>query len=290
MNYQSSIINHQPSVWVHTLVKNEEKWLWYSVTSVIDYVDRLLLWDTGSTDGSIEIEEKLVKKYPEKIFFKTRPQKTAEDFAQVRQEMFEETKSDWFIMLDADEIWWEDSIQKLILEIKNAEKSTESIVVPTINLVGDIFHYQEKEAGRYRFGNKVGHYNLRAVKRSIPGLHSQGSHGVWGWADEKGKMIQDRGSDKVHFLEAPYLHTTFLSRGGKRLNDLEVAKRAKKLKYEIGKEFPLDFYYPEVFFRTKPEIVKSPWETMDFKFKFISYLETPLRKIKRRIWWGRAGY
>ena len=62
--------------------------------------------------------------------------------------------------------------------------------MPTFNLVGDIFHYQEEAAGKYRFGDLKGHYNLRAVKRDIPGLHSEGSHGVWGWADQDNKQIQ----------------------------------------------------------------------------------------------------
>ncbi|KKR53922.1 MAG: Glycosyl transferase family 2 [Candidatus Woesebacteria bacterium GW2011_GWD2_40_19] len=67
-------------VWAHTLVKNEEKWLWYSVTSVIDHVDKLLLWDTGSTDKSIEIEKELEKKYPGKIELKQRKITSPSDF------------------------------------------------------------------------------------------------------------------------------------------------------------------------------------------------------------------
>ena len=63
-------MNHKSTLWAHTMVKNEARWLWYSVNSVIDHVDKLLLWDTGSTDGSIEIEKELVRKYPNKIVFK----------------------------------------------------------------------------------------------------------------------------------------------------------------------------------------------------------------------------
>ncbi len=277
-------------IWAHTLVKNEARRLWYSVSSVINHVDKLLLWDAGSTDGSIEIEKELAKKYPDKIIFKSRLQKTAEEFTGVRQEMLDETESDWFLMLDADEIWFEDSIKKVIGTIKNEGESIESVVVQTINLVGDIFHFQEEAAGRYKFGDKVGHYNLRAIKRNIPGLHSKGAHGVWGWADGDGKMIQDRDSDKLKFVDVPYLHATFLPRGGERSNDLEVIKRAKKLKYEIGKPFPLDYYYPEVFFENKPDFISSPWEAMSGYFETRAFFETPLRKIKRRLWKGQVGY
>lgn len=277
-------------IWAHTMVKNESRWLWYSVTSVADYVDKILLWDTGSTDGTLEICKALSEKYGNKIIFKQRPQESTAEFTDVRQEMLNETKSDWFLMVDGDEIWWKESIEKLTSEIRQKGKSTESIYVPTLNLVGDIYHYQDQSSGRYRFGEKVGHYNLRAINRNIPGIHSYGAHGVWGWVDRDGKMIQDRGSNKVVFVDAPYLHATFIPRGKNLSFDKEVVKRSKKLKYEIGRNFPLDFFYPESFFEEKPSFVQSPWQTMSESFKTRALIETPLRKIKRRFWKGPAGY
>ncbi|MGA3291931.1 MAG: glycosyltransferase [Candidatus Microgenomates bacterium] len=278
------------NIWAQTLVKNEERWLWYSVASVVDHVDKVLLWDTGSTDESLEIEKELIRKFPEKIELKERKISGGDEFTEVRQEMLDVTKSDWFIVVDGDEIWYEDSVKKVIETINREGQNIESIVVPTLNLVGDIFHYQEKSAGRYKFGNNVGHYNLRAVRRNIPGLHSEGVHGVWGWADSKNRMIQDRNLEKVKFVDAPYLHTTFLPRGGEKINDREVIKRSKKLKYEFGISFPLDFYYPEAFFREKPEALISPWSTISIGFKFGAFFETPLRKLKRKVWWGKEGY
>ena len=277
------------TVWAHTLVKNEERWLWYSVTSVVPYVDKVLLWDTGSTDGSLEIEKELLKRYPNKIILKSRPQKTADEFTEVRQEMLDATNSDWILMLDADEVWYQDSIKKVIELINSEGNSLESIVVPTINMVGDMFHKQEDKAGRYKLAGRVGHLNLRELRRNIPGLHSQGRHGVWGWADEDGKMIQERNQDKVKFIDAPYIHTTFLQRGGEG-KDKTVIKRKKKLKYEIGDSLPLNFYYPESLFASRPSFVNSPWNVMTDSFKFRAFFETPLRKLKRRILWGKEGY
>jgi glycosyltransferase involved in cell wall biosynthesis len=276
--------------WAHTLVKNEARWLWYAVSSVVKRVDKILLWDTGSTDGSCEIEKELEKKYPGKIIVRERRQETAEDFTKVRQEMLDATKSDWFLMLDGDEIWFEDSIRNVTETIKREKNEIESVVVPTINLVGDIFHFQEESAGRYRFGDRIGHYNLRAVNRNIPGLHSQGEHGIWGWADGEGRMIQDRDPGKIKFVNAQYLHTTFLHRGGLIGKDREVIKRSKKLKYELGKNFPVDYYYPEVFFSDRPDFIQSPWSTMSVPFGFRAFFETPLRKIKRKFLWGKTGY
>ena len=272
----------------HVLVKNEEKFIWYSVSSIVDSVDKVFLWDTGSTDKSIEIEKELVRKYPGKVIFKKTPVKDFDEES-IRQQMLDQTLADWFIVLDADEIWWEDSIKKVVDLIQKKGDELESIVVPAILPVGDMFHRQEEKAGRYRLGGRVGHYNLRAINRNISGLYSSGAHGVWGWVDGDGKMIQDRDSAKIGYVDAPYLHVTHLERAGDG-KDSDVIKRKMKLKYEIGKPFPKDFYYPEVFFRNRPSIVESPWEVMNPKFKLVSYLETPLRKIKRRVWWGKTGY
>lgn len=273
------------SIWVHCMVKNEDRWLWFAVKSVIDHVDKILLWDTGSSDGSLEIETELMKRYPNKIILNNTTIETAQEFTNVRQEMLDITKSDWFLMLDGDEIWYESSIRKLILEINNISSGVESFVVPTVNLVGDIFHYQDSSAGRYNFGDLSGHYNLRAIKRNIPGLKSLGKHGVWGWVDNEDNMIQDRNT--FQFIDAPYLHATNIQRSPV---DSQVIKRVKKLKYEIGIEFPLDHYYPEVLFKDHPEIVQSPWRNTSNIYKFRALIETPIRKIKRKIIKGRVGY
>lgn len=269
------------------MVKNEAKWLWYSVTSVINYVDKVLLWDTGSTDNSRKIEIELKKQYPDKVILNYREQNSPEDFTNVRQEMLDNTKSDWFLMIDGDEIWWEDSIAKVTEVIKSnrSNNGIESIVVPTINLVGDIYHYQDKSSGMYKFGSLEGHYNLRAINRSIPGLHSQGIHGVWGWADGENKMIQDRKTYK--FIDAPYLHATNIQRSQK---DNEVIKRNKKIKYELGVDFPKDYFYPEAFFKNRSDFVESPWQVSSDGFKVRALIETPFRKLKRKLGFRRVGY
>ncbi|WKZ25969.1 MAG: glycosyltransferase [bacterium] len=278
----------------HTLFKNEERWLWFSVTSVVDYVDKLLLWDTGSTDRSWDVAMTIKEKYGKKIDLRRYGEVTPETFPEVRQAMLDATDSDWFIVVDGDEIWWQESITKVIKTIQKAGPKTESIVVPTMNMVGDIYHRQPKNAGKYKFGKYKGHYNLRAIKRSISGLHSVGEHGVWGWADGDGNQIQDRISSQnrntFKFVDAPYMHTTFLPRGESREDDKKVPKRFKKLKYEIGQKLPNDFYFPEVFFKDKPSFVPSPWKPMATAYKLRAIVETPIKKFKRRFKNEKVGY
>jgi glycosyltransferase involved in cell wall biosynthesis len=276
-------------IWAHTLVQNEGRWLWFSVTSVIDHIDRMLLWDYGSSDNTREIIKALKAKYGDKIISSREPGLTAEEFPLARQKMLDATKADWVLMLDGDEMWWKDSIIKVVSEIRQ-NPNLESIVVPTYNLVGDIFHYQEEEAGRYHFLEKTGHFNLRAINTKIPGLRSEGIHGLWGWVDNEGKMIQDRSVDKLRFVDAPYLHASFLKRSSSNSGDYQVAKRAKKLKYEFGLEFPPDFYYPESLFSERPAYIESPWSKMNFNYRVRAIVETPLRKLNRKFLKNKVGY
>lgn len=268
----------------HTLVKNEDRFVWYSIMSVINYVDEYIIWDTGSTDETIQIIESI---HDPKIKFKRIKTGSVFEEDKVRQEMLDETKTDWFITVDGDEIWWDRSISKLRRFISKFGDKCDCLVVPTVNLVGDIYHYQEEKAGNYNLAGKVGHYNLRAVNRKIPGLHSINPHGLWGYADESGVLIQDRSKERIKFLDAAYLHASFL----KRSNSMdEVYKRGQKLKHEIGISFPLNYYYPEVFFRPRPDIVPNVWEKMDFNFWLQSVFETPLRRGKRRYLPKKIGY
>ena len=156
--------------------------------------------------------------------------------------------------------------------------------------MGDIFHYQDESAGNYEIDGRVGNITIRAINRKIPGLHIDKPHGTQGFYDENNIPIQDRESAKRTFLDVRYLHFTHLIRSQSREADVGVQKRGLKLKYELGKKFPLDFYYPEVFFRDKPDIIFSPWETMDRNFYLKSFFETPLRKAKRKFIKSKSGY
>src|SRR3990172_1529850 len=146
--------------------------------------------------------------------------------------MLDETKADWFLVVDGNEIWWEESIRRVTETIRNEGNSLESIVVPTINVVGDIFHHLPENHGKYRLAGRKGHLALRAINRKIPGLASLNPHGTWGWVDENSEMIQDRNKLKIKFIDAPYIHTTHLPRAGNKEKELDVFKRGKKLKYD----------------------------------------------------------
>ncbi len=277
-------------IWGHTLVKNEEKYVWFAVMSVINYVDKIMLWDTGSTDNTYKILTKIKNLYPSKVELKQVGEANPEKYTGIRQKMLEETKADWVFIVDGDEVWWDSSISELINTINKNEK-IESIVTRYYNLVGDIYHYQEEHAGMYQIDNHKGHLTIRAMSMRVPGLHLEKPHGTQGFFDKTGVLIQNRSIDRRLYIEKPgYMHFTNLPRSRSRAEDLQVPKRGQKLKYEIGTPFPLDFYYPEVFFKPKHDLVTSPWVNMDSNFKQRAQMQTPFRKLKRRIIHNKVGY
>jgi glycosyltransferase involved in cell wall biosynthesis len=271
------------SIWAHTLVKNEEKYVWFSVVSVIDHVEKVLIYDTGSTDGTVEIVKEIKKLYPGKVVFKQVGDVDIDEFTKVRQQMLDQTNSDWFLIVDGDEVWWERMIAHLVDVINTRGNSLDTIITPYVNMVGDIFHHQDKSAGMYRFDNRKGFYNLRATNRKIPGLNVKKPHGQQGYYDGGGNLIQDRQKKRRLYLkDLCYLHFTNIQRSESRSKDLEVPKREIKLKHEIGKSFPRDFYYPEVFFSPRPSIVPSPWNHASLRLNLTSSLLAPMRLLKRK--------
>jgi hypothetical protein len=278
------------NICAHTLVKNEEKYIWYSIMSVIDYVDKIMVWDTGSGDRTIELVKDIKKKFKDKVELETFGEVTPEKFTLLRQKMLDRTKSDWVMLLDGDEVWWDESINKVTKFIKKKGSNYDTIVTPYLNVVGDIYHFQEEKAGMYKIDGRKGHLTVRFMNMGIPGLHVSKPMGQQGYFDEDGKLIQERDKKKRRFMDKSYMHFTNVPRSSGRDMDLKVPKRKMKLKYEIGHASPYDFYYPEVFFKKRPSNVPSVWTKMQSQFRLKSLGLTLPRKVKRRVYQGKSGY
>lgn len=259
-------------IWVNTIVHNEENFIWFAIMSVVDHVDKVLIYDTGSTDKTVEIIKDIQKLKGDKIEFKEIGEVDKEEFTKARQEMLEHSDSDWILIVDGDEIWWEQSLKKVVDKIQKEGQKTEGIVVPMVVPVGDIYHLQEENAGQYSLLGRSGHLSLRVLSKKIQGLHVGRPYGKEGYFDGDNRLIQER--KEIIFLDAPYLHLTHLKRSSRK-ND--------KFKYELGKKVGKDFKFPEVLSKLTPKIVPSPWEKRSKLFWIISLPLTPLRKIKRRL-------
>lgn len=259
------------NITAHCLVKNEENFIWYAVNSVINHVDKILLCDTGSSDRTVKIIKSI--KNP-KIEFEEKGEVGPGELVKLREEMLNKTSGGWILILDGDEVWWDGAILNLVNAIKENGKKVDLIVNPVYMLIGDIFHYQEERAGRYQIGKRSGHLNIRAISTRIPSLHLEGIYPNEAYVDERNIKIQDFSENRILFLQDKYLHASHLVRSSQREN---------KLKHELGIPFPFDFYYPEVFFKPRPDIVPSSWIKRSNNYILKSGLVTPLKKIKRRV-------
>lgn len=81
---------------VSMIVKNEERYLPQCLESIKDFVDEIIITDTGSVDSSKEI----CKKYTDKVF----DYKWDDSFANARNNSLRKCTGDWIISLDADEV------------------------------------------------------------------------------------------------------------------------------------------------------------------------------------------
>lgn len=262
------------TIWANTIVHNEENFVWFALMSVVDYVDKMLVWDTGSTDKTVEIVKEMQKKYPNKIDFKEVGKTDRLQYTKMRQAMLDRSNCDWILVLDGDEIWWNESLKKIAGEIIGYKTETEGIVVPMVVPVGDIYHFQDESAGRYKIKGRKGNFTLRVMSKKIPGLHVDLPYGRESYFDGDNVLVQER--ENLTFIDAPFLHVTHLKRSaGGRGDD--------KFKFEIGKPFPRGFKYPEVFYAPRPDIVPDPWRKISPLDFVVASLLTPLRKIKRSL-------
>ncbi len=270
-------------IWAHSLIKNEEKWIWYALNSVLPFVDKILVWDTGSTDNTVKIVKAIKSN---KIEFKQLGEVRQDEFGKIRNKMIKKTNSDWILILDGDEVWPKASFLKLKQQVKKAPKSINTFCVQPINFVGDIrFIHPEVFEKPTPLGPKgfKGFYSNRIFRSDIKGLKAKGLYGKEGFYAQNNKtLIEDK--KRTRFLQDVYYwHMSYLPRSSSRAKDKEVLMRSGKRKYEIGIKRPARIKIPEVFYQKRPGFVPSPFYYMDKASGFRSFLQTPFKKIKRKL-------
>lgn len=253
---------------VHTIIKNEEQWVWYAIKSVLQYVDQVLIYDTGSTDRTREIINKIKDK---KMIVKKKYALTKQQITELRNEQIRETQTNWFMLLDGDEVWPTNTILELVERTRKAPAELFGMVTRAVIPIGDLFHYQPEEAGRYSLLGKAGHMNIRAY-RALPGYRWSGKYPNEAYISTNGVALQEQDENLV-MMNQPYWHMTHLVRSSVDVHH--------KRKLEIGVK--RNIRLPEVFYLTRPTIVPSPWVFFSSQQKAIAQLITPLLHLKRKV-------
>lgn len=268
---------------VHCLVANEERFVWYAINSVLPFANKIMVWDTGSSDNTVKIIKAINSP---KIELKELGLVDAQSHTIFRDKMLQETnkeKYDWLLILDGDEIWTSGMLKKMIGEAEKYQPA--AVVVRTVNFVGDIYHKEPDSAGHYRFADRVGHYNLRLINLKLPNLHVSGPHGQQGYYSNK-TLLQNLPVGKLLILDdVYYLHATHLERSP---FDKLTLKRAFKRKFELGEKMDRG-HLPKIFF-DHPRHVIDVTKPMDFFTFGKCLLYTIPRRIKRRLFPPKHGY
>ncbi|MCL1986794.1 MAG: glycosyltransferase [Firmicutes bacterium] len=117
------------------IMKNEERFLRDCLTAIkpiLDNVDsELVICDTGSTDNSIAIAKEFTKNVFEIEW--------RDDFGWARQQGFERAKGEWFLVLDADEIF--ENVQNIVDFFNSGEYKNYGTA--TVKIV-EVFHEQNQ--------------------------------------------------------------------------------------------------------------------------------------------------
>lgn len=266
------------SITGHMVVKNEDRWIWFAIMSVIDYLDRLIIYDTGSIDhtNDIIVELLLNEKYRKKITYENIGKVSPENFYKVRQKQIDNTDTDYFMVVDGDEVWYKDGLCELDKIL--SERRPHLVATRFINCCGDAFHYRFDNRETYCINGIVGSITIRVYSMQIPGIACGGIYGVEGYINNDGIAVQEAGYT-TEIQKEKYLHMSLLNRSSAQKGDFSIAYRRAKLHATWDAKFDCNFKYPEVFYtRQLPKYVKSPFKK-DFNIIHLAY--NAVHRLKR---------
>lgn len=250
----------------HMIVKNEEQWIWYAIQSVLPFVERMIIYDTGSIDATVAIVRRIVDK---RISFQEKGAVSTQEMTYLRNQQIAETTTPWFMLIDGDEVWSRSGMDEIKTTIENSSSQITAFVHPCFVLLGDVYHHQSERAGKYHIAGHRGHFNIRVLrKRNNYKWH--GAYPLEAYCDERQRLVQEK-VNELAFMTTPYWHMTKLFRSRKRVGP----------KLEIGQKN--DMQLPEVFNMSRPEIVASPMVKFSQIQNALAHIMTPLLSIKRLL-------
>ena len=151
-NNINSMKDDLPTISLCMIVKNEEEFLEKCLSSIKDYVDELIIVDTGSTDSTIEI----AKRFTDKVYF--HPWENS--FSKARNQALQYATGEWVFQIDGDEELMKGSGEKL---------------KPTIRRVKDADLILIKIHSPYANGRMKSVHNFERLFRNNGKIHYEGS-------------------------------------------------------------------------------------------------------------------
>jgi glycosyltransferase involved in cell wall biosynthesis len=229
----------EPSISCCMIVKNEEAFLGQCLESVKDFVDEIVIVDTGSTDGTVDI----ARQYTDKVYF--HPWEGS--FSKARNRASSYALGDWIFVIDGDEELVQGSGEKLREAARNAGDA-DAILVNTISTYSNGAKRARHNSERLFRNNGVicyeGIVHNRVVgARSIKVSRIEVMHYGYDLDEKKAheKFLRTTGLLKKQIAENPgdpmphhYLGVSYLSRGmdkeaaAESVNAVELAEQKRE--------------------------------------------------------------
>ncbi len=209
---------HEPTISCCMIVKNEEVFLEKCLRSVKDYVDELIIVDTGSTDKTVDI----ARTFTDKVYF--HPWEGS--FSKARNQALQYATGDWIFQIDGDEELVPGSGEKIRQAVREAG-SADAIFVNIISTYSGGRKKARHNFERLFRNNGVIHYEGIVHNRIISKTHTKHStievmHYGYNVEEKKAneKFLRTTELLKKQICETPddpmphhYLGTSYLTRG-----------------------------------------------------------------------------
>jgi len=118
----------RPSISACMIVRNEEKLLPGCLESIRDWVDEIIVVDTGSSDATLDI----ARQYGARVF----QQPWEGDFSKHRNYSVEQASGDWLLIIDADERFVLEDVPQIIDRM--IEGQFGALAVSVLNVYGRV--------------------------------------------------------------------------------------------------------------------------------------------------------
>lgn len=139
-----------------SMVRNEP-FAVYGVLSIINYISKIIIIDTGSTDGTFSELEILQQRFKSKIILEQRkledghnwnindthvdssgvPPHVSKALGDIRRELHARAESEWVLTLDGDEVWPETLIDHVRSVVYQNGCGTNAIFLPFMDFIDD---------------------------------------------------------------------------------------------------------------------------------------------------------
>lgn len=122
----------EPGITVHFLVRNEERFIRAAVEAVLPLAGKVLIYDTGSTDRTPEI---LAAMRDEKMEWSRVEGSSREDLTRHRNGMIARTQTEWFMVVDGDEVYPSSAVEWIRQEIARVPAGVDRILVRRLHFI-----------------------------------------------------------------------------------------------------------------------------------------------------------